>query len=105
VARAREHVAPYSLGEPSTVRALFQQAGIGNVEILTKQGRARFPSLASWVHTDIKGWTLAEMIDDEQMALLLREARMALKPFVLDDGRVAFATPAHLVTTTKAASA
>lgn len=98
-------VAPYSLGEPSALRALFEEAGISDFEILTRPGTARFPSLASWVHTDIKGWTLAGMIDNEQMALLLREADVALKPFVLDDGRVAFAAPAHLVTTKKAAIA
>lgn len=104
-APANALAAPYSLGEPYALRALFGEAGIRDFEILTRLGMARFPSLASWVHTDIKGWTPAGMIDDEQMALLLREARVALKPFVLDDGRVAFAAPGHLVTTTKAAGA
>jgi hypothetical protein len=45
------------------------------------------------------------MIGDEHPALLLYEARVALKPFLLDDGRVVFAASARPVTTRKAASA
>lgn len=94
--------APYSLGWPEALEALFEQAGICDVVIRTRPGTARFPSLASWVHTDIKGWTLADMIDDEQMQRLLGEARVALKPFVMRDGRVEFDAPAHLAMVTKA---
>lgn len=97
--------APYALGRPSVLRALFREASIRDFRISTGQGRARFPSLASWVHTDIKGWTLADMIDDVQMSRLLHEARVALKPFVMDDGRVEFSAPAHLVTAQKAVEA
>lgn len=89
--------APYSLGDLSSLRALFRQAGINDISIATRQGTARFPSLPSWVHTDVKGWTLAELIDDNQLAELLEQAQEALKPFVLAGGRVQFPAPAHIV--------
>lgn len=94
--------APYSMGQPEVLEAFFDEAGIRDVTVSTRPGTARFPSLASWVHTDIKGWTLADMIGDEQMQRLLEEARIALKPFVMSDGRIEFNAPAHLVMVTKA---
>jgi hypothetical protein len=53
------------------------------------------------VYTDIKGWTLADMLNDEQFALLLREASRDMRQFVAVDGTVAFSAPAHIVTATK----
>lgn len=53
------------------------------------------------MYTDVKGWTLADMIDDTQFGLLLKEAEQALRPFVAPDGTVAFAAPAHIVTARK----
>ncbi len=93
--------APYSLGQRSTLRALFRRAGIDDIHIVTRQGTARFPTLASWVHTDVKGWTLAELIDDTQLDRLLEEAQEALRPFAMADGRVQFPAPAHIVTARK----
>src|SRR5215204_2417295 len=60
---ADELRAPFVLGDPQALRALFTQAGIPEVEIRTSDGMARFPSIQSWVHTDVKGWTLADLID------------------------------------------
>jgi hypothetical protein len=57
---------------------------------------ARFPSLHAWVRTDIKGWTLADMLDDVQYALLQNEAQKTLQRFVTTDGIVAFPAPAHI---------
>ena len=93
--------APYVLGDPKVLRDLFARAGVADAQITTHEGMARFPSISSWVHTDIKGWTLADMIDDEQFSLLQKEAESALRQFVADDGSVAFSAPAHIVTATK----
>ena len=62
---------------------------------------ARFPSIEAWVHTDVKGWTLADMIDDAQYATLKREAQAELKRHALADGTVEFRAPAHIVTANK----
>jgi SAM-dependent methyltransferase len=100
---ANELRAPYALGDPGALRKLFDAAGMADAEIRTQPGTARFPSLDSWVHTDIKGWTLADLIDDDQYATLLREAPAALARFVQSDGTVSFPHPAHIVTAAKPA--
>ena len=94
--------APFVLGETADVRAEFAKAGIAAIQIQTIAGRARFPSIAAWVHTDIKGWTLADMIDDVQFAELREAARTALAPFARADGTVSFAAPAHIASAVKA---
>ena len=87
--------APFVLGDPAVFAAELEAAGIA-AEIETRAGTARFPSIDDWVRTDVKGWTLAELIDDAGYALLLAAAREELRPFAGPDGRVAFAAPVHL---------
>jgi ubiquinone/menaquinone biosynthesis C-methylase UbiE len=89
--------APFVLGDPSVLRALLVKAGITDASIETRAGVARFPSVGAWMHTDVKGWTLADMLDDGQFARLLGEAEEALRPFVSPDGTVSFPAPAHIV--------
>jgi SAM-dependent methyltransferase len=93
--------APYILGNIDELRSLFRNAGIQDVKVNTLDGKARFPSIESWVFTDIKGWVLADMIDDEQYALLLKEANKSLSAFVQKDGTVEFDAPAHIVSAIK----
>ncbi|HMB46770.1 MAG TPA: methyltransferase type 11, partial [Afifellaceae bacterium] len=93
--------APYCLGDRQELSALFHDAGIASARIETRPGQAVFPSIEAWVHTDIKGWTLAEMIDERQFDTLLREAETALQSFVSTDGTVRFDHPAHIVTATR----
>lgn len=102
-----EHVAaallaPFCLGDTAVLTPLFEQAGVGDLRVQTITGRAQFDSLSAWVHTDVKGWTLADMIDDAQFAVLQREAETALAEFVQPDGTVAFTAPAHIVAASKA---
>lgn len=93
--------APFVLGDPGAVRALFEAAGIPGARVDTVVGQAHFPSIEGWVRTDIKGWTLADAIDDTQYALLQKEAQQALKGFAAADGTVRFDSPAHIVTAVK----
>lgn len=88
--------APYSLGDSGDLKALFDEAGVPDVAITTREGTARFPSIDAWMHTDIKGWTLADALDDDQYERLRREAQLALQPFVKGAGRVEFSAPAHI---------
>lgn len=94
--------APFVLGDPDKLLALFDTPGLTELAVETLSGTARFPSLESWMYTDVKGWTLADLIDDSQFDLLQAEARQALSGFVAEDGRVSFAAPAHIVTAYKA---
>lgn len=93
--------APFLLGDRPALASLFADAGVPDAEIATREGTARFPSIASWMFTDVKGWTLAERLDDADYARLLAEAERRLGRFVADDGTVAFPISAHLVTATK----
>ncbi len=88
---------PFNLGQRDTLARVLAGAGLAEASIETEPGSARFPSLASWVETDVRGWTLAGRIDDEQYARLLAAAEARLQHFVQPDGSVAFAAPAHLV--------
>ena len=99
---ANELRAPFLLGDPETLRAQFVQADIPDVAIRTVDGTACYPSIESWVHVDVKGWTLADLIDKGQYRTLLREAERELNAYVRNDGTVAFRAPAHIVTATKA---
>jgi SAM-dependent methyltransferase len=89
--------APFNLGDREEVRALFLEAGL-DAHIETVPGEARFPSLRDWMHTDIRGWTLAEMIDDEGFERLVEEGKTALSDFVKPDRTVVFTAPAHIIT-------
>jgi SAM-dependent methyltransferase len=94
--------APFVLGAPDDLRGLFQAAGIAAPKIETMTGEARFPSIEGWVRTDVKGWTLADAIDDAQYARLQEAAQQELRGFATADGSVSFDSPAHIVTAVKA---
>jgi SAM-dependent methyltransferase len=93
--------APFVLGDRALLASLFAGAGIAGAQIATVPGTARFPSLASWIYTEIRGWTLADAIDDAGLDRLQREAAQEMQPFVTVDGTVEFAAPAHIVTATR----
>ncbi len=93
--------APFNLGDAALLAPLFSEAGIAEVQLQTQTGTARFPSLSAWVHTDSKGWTLADLIDEAQYQVLQNEAQTAIAAFVQEDGTVAFDAPAHIVSAVK----
>lgn len=100
-AAAATLLAPFSLGDQATLRPILAQAGLASATVATHQGTARFPSLESWLHTDVRGWTLADQIDDPTFARLLRAAEKHLARFRHADGTIAFPTPAHVIAATK----
>jgi ubiquinone/menaquinone biosynthesis C-methylase UbiE len=93
--------APYSLGDTAVLATLFARAGMDDVTIHTVMGQARFASVEDWIYTDIKGWTLADMIDDEGYERLRQYAPEKLGRFVQADGSVAFDAPGHIVVSKK----
>ena len=92
---------PFVLGDKTELAALFSGLPLTNLQIETKPGTARFSSIADWMFTDIRGWTLADVIDDAQFEQLLQEAEVELRPFCNPDGTVQFNAPAHIVTAQK----
>ena len=85
--------APFSLGPPELIGDVLRQS-FEDVTVVRREGQARFTSLDDWLYTEIRGWTLAEHIDDDQYARLRRVAATRLARFVTGDGAVRFAVPA-----------
>ncbi len=95
-------VAPFSLGAGAELLELFQSAGIADAGLESRDGWARFPSIDEFVRVEIKGWVLADSLDDAGYSALLDEAREGLKGFCNDDGEIAMPMNAHIVTARKA---
>ncbi len=85
--------APFVLGDPADVVATLSPA-FPDVTVEQRPGVARFASIEAWVHTDIRGWTLADMVDDDGYVRLLAAAKERFGRFTTTDGSVAFAAPA-----------
>jgi len=85
--------APFVLGDIDDVRHLLAQLGT-RVRVDEIGGTARFASIANWVHTDVRGWTLADLVDDAAEATLVALAERELARFVSADGSVEFPSPA-----------
>lgn len=89
--------APYCLGDPHLLRDLFVRAGARDVTVETWPGSARFASLEAWIQINIQGWTLAELLDAEQLQALEREATRTFSRFMGPDGAIVFDAPARWV--------
>ena len=98
---AESLIAPYSLGDVPELLSLFSEAGAPDAAVTTIEGRACFASIRHWMEADIRGWTLADAIDDAQFELLVSEAEVELAHLVTGDGTVEFKNPAHIVTATR----
>lgn len=91
--------APFSLGHADQVRGLLASVG-GGVRVDEIDGTATFPSIADWVRTDVRGWTLSDLVDADAEAALTSRAERELTAFVSGDGSVVFPAPAILATVT-----
>ena len=89
--------APFVLGDPQDLERMLSPTFFA-VEVVLHDGVARFDSIDAWLHTDIRGWTLADRIDDALYAKLLTEARRRMQRFTRPDGGVEFPSPALIAT-------
>lgn len=92
---------PYNLGDRDELAALADGAGVPGARIDTVDGMARFPSIDDWVHVDVRGWTLADKIDDADYERLRAAANDRLSGFGAADGTIAFPHGAHILTAVK----
>lgn len=90
--------APYALGNATVFQSLLADCGVLEPRVLHVAGEATFPSIRSWMHTDVRGWTLADKLDDEQFEHLVAEAEKELGIFEIPDGPVRFDHPALIAT-------
>jgi SAM-dependent methyltransferase len=89
---------PFVLGDVEDVRQLLTPFG-HDIRVDEIAGTARFASIADWVHTDVRGWTLTDLVDDAGEAALVARAERELASFVSADGSVTFPAPALVATT------
>lgn len=89
--------APFVLGEKSELRAVLAEGGMHAADVITRTGSARFASISEWVRMDVRGWTLSDMIDDDQFAALSAAAEREFRDLVSTGGPVSFPAPAHIV--------
>lgn len=93
--------APFTLGDSHALGSLLSASGVTDPQVERASAEACFPSIRSWMHTDVRGWTLGDEIDDTQYELLVSEAERELGRFVVADGTVRFAQPGLIATATK----
>lgn len=84
--------APYNMGEKRVLHD-FLAAEFTNIQVGQHAGTALFDSIEAWVHTDIRGWTLSDMSDDDYERLLA-SAKIELAQFTDASGKVSFPAPA-----------
>lgn len=91
--------APFVLGNRETLSALFQDAGVSSVVLITHEGTARFPSIRTMVEADLRGWlpVMGVHLTEEHIESILVEAEQTLGRYVTADGTVVFKAPAHIV--------
>jgi SAM-dependent methyltransferase len=89
--------APFSLGTPTSLGDLLSLS-FDDVQVTPHSGVARFASIPAWLETEVRGWTLADMIDDDTFARLVSAAEDELAAFADETGRVEFPTPALIAT-------
>ena len=99
--------APFVLGDEERLADYFREAGIADVTVTWQLGRGTFPSIRRMVELDLR--VLLPMMDvvleESLIDEILRQAEIALKPFVQGDKeKIVFASPALVATTVKSAA-
>jgi ubiquinone/menaquinone biosynthesis C-methylase UbiE len=91
--------APFALGDRQALATLFEHAGASPIDITSRIGRARFPSLREFVEAEVRGWlpAMGVVVPEPQIKSLLTEAEGVLAPYVTGD-ELAFDISARLVT-------
>ncbi len=90
-------LAPFSIGTEQALAQLVAPID-PDVVVTRSSGTAGFASLDDWLHTEIRGWTLADGISNDTFDELRVAARRDLARFVGPDGQVEFAAPALVAT-------
>jgi SAM-dependent methyltransferase len=93
---------PFSLGDPERLKSIFREADI-DVKIARRQGTVNYPSVRSWVLTDVTGWfpMVDVNVDKRLYDELLQEAEHALHAFIQPNGTVVFPIFVHIALATK----
>ncbi len=88
--------APFRLGDREQLVAIARPR-VSDPGVTRLMGTARFDSLEAWLHTEIRGWTLADSIGDDDFARLVDRASVDLAD-LNRESEVEFPVTALLVT-------
>jgi SAM-dependent methyltransferase len=93
--------APFVLGDREELAKLFVDSGISGADVTPHEGSIRFPSVKEFIHIEVKGSPLADMVSDDAMENLAAESEEALREFVVASGEIVMPMDAHIVTARK----
>jgi SAM-dependent methyltransferase len=95
--------APFVLGDRQVLARLFSDTGAMSVDVTTRRGTARFPSVREFVEAELRGWlpVMGVVLPEPKISLILAEAENVLARYVTSDGLFAFDISAHLVSSRK----
>jgi SAM-dependent methyltransferase len=93
--------APVALGDKDKVVDLFNAAGISEVVVELRDGTITFPTIETFIETEVKGSPLEGLLDEESYRGLLREAQDKLQQFRADGGEVTMPMDAFIITAGK----
>jgi SAM-dependent methyltransferase len=90
--------APFVLGDRARLAAVFADAGMDAVELVTRDGTAAFPGIRTMVEADLRGWlpVMGVNLPEELIQAILGEAEHALRSYATADGKVTFEVHAHI---------
>lgn len=100
-AAANVLTAPFALGNEDELHDLFQAAGIDGVGVELRDGTVTFPTIETFVETEVRGSPLEALLDDEGYRGLMQEAREQLRRFRTDGGKVVMPLDAYIITAQK----
>lgn len=90
---------PYRFGDPGSISALLEAAGLPDFRIATECVRVRFESIGEILYADTQGWmaSCGIKVPEGTLQELSHEAERALSKYATADG-IEFSTSAHIIT-------
>jgi len=93
--------APFVLGDKERLVELFRSAGIDRIAIELRPGTMTFPSIATFVESEVKGSPMEPLLDETSYRALVSEAEEKLRPFRTDRGTVVMPLDAFIISADK----
>ena len=90
--------APFALGDKDRLIGLLASADIRGAGVELHAGAMTFPSIATFVETEVKGSPLEPLFDDASYSAMLAEAQGRLQRYRTDSGKVVMPLDAYVIT-------
>lgn len=94
---ADQYRTPWNLSDPERLSALFETAGLADIEVRTVHGDAVYPSIDAFL-AGATGILIGSDVNTERLA---SDTARAFDRFVTSGGTLSFAEPGHVVTATR----